>query len=136
MRRTGKYKDKNLEQIVNDILKSRARSRIYVYLLRKNGAKTEQIIKGTKLHPSTVRETLSKMYNQKLIIRKKLRNDSIGKNPFIYYPIPPIKLLKRHTDEMEDKLNRLARLTVTKDKAKGYRPIRIKFHEGADKAWI
>jgi len=134
MRRTGKLGDKNLEQIVNDILKSRARSRIYVYLLRKNGAKTEQIIKGTKLHPSTVRETLSKMYDQKLIIRKKLKNNSIGKNPYMYYPISPIRLLKRHTDEMEDKLNRLARLTVPKDKAKNYRPIRIKFHEEADKA--
>ena len=134
MRRTGKLRDKNLEQIVHDILKSRARSRIYVYLLRKNGAKTEQIIKGTKLHPSTVRETLSKMYEQKLIIRKKLKNDSIGKNPFIYYPISPIKLLKSHTNEMEDKLNRLAKLTLTKEEAKNYRPIRIKFYEGADKA--
>ena len=134
MRRTGKLRDKNLEQIVHDILKSRARSCIYVYLLRKNGAKTEQIIKGTKLHPSTVRETLSKMYEQKLIIRKKLKNDSIGKNPFIYYPISPIKLLKRHTNEMEDKLNRLARLSVSKKKAKNYRPIRIKFYEEADKA--
>ena len=134
MRRTGKFRDKNLEQIVHDILKSRARSRIYVYLLRKNGAKTEQIIKGTKLHPSTVRETLSKMYDQKLIIRKKLKNDNIGKNPFMYYPISPIKLLKRHTNEMEDKLNRLARLTLSKSEAKNYRPIRIKFYEEVDKA--
>ncbi len=134
MRRTETFRDKNLEQIVHDILKSRARSRIYVYLLRKNGAKTDQIIKGTQLHPSTVRETLSKMYEQKLIIRKKLKNDSIGKNPFIYYPISPIKLLKRHTNEMENKLNRLAKLTLTKEEAKNYRPIRIKFYEGADKA--
>jgi len=134
MRRTETFRDKNLEQIVHDILKSRARSRIYVYLLRKNGAKTDQIIKGTQLHPSTVRETLSKMYEQKLIIRKKLKNDSIGKNPFIYYPISPIKLLKRYTNEMEDKLNRLAKLTLTKEEAKNYRPIRIKFYEGADKA--
>ena len=134
MRRTGKLRDKNLEQTINDILKSKSSSRIYLYLLKKNGAKTDQIIKGTQLHPSTVRETLSKMYEQKLIIRKKLKNDSIGKNPFIYYPISPIKLLKRHTNEMEDKLNRLAKLTLTKEEAKNYRPIRIKFYEGADKA--
>lgn len=132
MRRTGKLKDKNIEQIVNDILKSKARSRIYVYLLRKNGAKTEQIIKGTRLHPSTVRETLSKMYDQKLIIRKKLKNDNIGKNPFIYYPISPIKLLKRYTNEMEERLNKLARLTLSKEKARSFRPIRIKFHEEVD----
>ena len=94
MRKTRVSQDKSLEKAVSDILQSRARSRIYLYLLRKNGAKTEQIIKGTRLHPSTVRETLSKMYDQKLIYRKKIKNDSIGKNPYIYYSIPPVKLLK------------------------------------------
>ncbi len=134
MRRTGKLRDKNLEQIVNDILKSRARSRIYVYLLRKKSAKTEQIIKGTKLHPSTVRETLSKMYDEKVIYRKKIKNDSIGKNPFIYYPISPIELLKRHTGEMETRLNKLASLTMSKEETKRFRPIRIRFHEEVDQA--
>jgi hypothetical protein len=57
---TGSNRDKSIEKAVNDILRSRARSRIYIFLLRKNGAKSEEIIKGTKLHPSTVRETLSK----------------------------------------------------------------------------
>jgi predicted DNA-binding transcriptional regulator len=133
MRRLGNLRDKNLEQIVEDILKSRARSRIYVYLLRKKGAKTEQIIKGTKLHPSTVRETLSKMYAQKQIYRKKIQNDHIGKNPYIYYPIPPIELLKRHTQEIEDRLNKLAILTISKNERKNRRPIRIKIIERADK---
>ena len=133
MRRTGKLKDKNLEQIVNDILKSRARSRIYVYLLRKKSARTEQIIKGTRLHPSTVRETLSKMFDEKIICRKKIKNDHIGKNPFVYYPISPIELLKRHKNEMEDRLNKLASLAISKENSKKYRPIKIRFSEGADK---
>ena len=125
-------RDKNIEKAVHEILKSRARTRIYVYLLKKNGAKTEQIIKGTKLHPSTVRETLSKMYDQELIFRRKIQNDSIGKNPYVYYPIPPIELLKRYANEMEDRLNNLARLT-SKDKARSFKPVRIKIHERADK---
>ena len=74
MRKAGKLRDRNLEQIVNDILKSKARSRIYVYLLQNNGAKTEEIIKGTNLHPSTVRETLSKMYDDKQIKRFRKSN--------------------------------------------------------------
>jgi len=114
MQRTGIKVDKNIEKAVREILKSRARSRIYLYLLRKNGAKTEQIIKGTKLHPSTVRETLSKMYDQELIYRKKQKNDSIGKNPYIFYSIPPIKLLKKYADDIEDKLNKIANLTLSK----------------------
>jgi len=125
---TRNSRDENIEKAVRDILKSRARSRIYVYLLRKNGAKTEQIINGTKLHPSTVRETLSKMYGQQLIFRRKIKNDSIGKNPYIYYPIPPIELLKRYASEIEDRLNKLASL-ASREKVKSYRPVKIKIHE-------
>ena len=129
MQKIGFSKEKNIEKTVHDILKTRAKSRIYVYLLRKNGAKAEQIIKGTKLHPSTVRETLSTMYNQKLIIRKKLKNDSIGKNPYIYYSISPIELLKKHASEMEERLNKLANLTFSKDKTNNYRPVKINIKE-------
>jgi len=129
---TGSNRDKSIEKAVNDILKSRARSRIYIYLLRKNSARTEEIIKGTKLHPSTVRETLSKMYKLKLIYREKIKNDSIGKNPYIYYPISPIELLKRHANEIEDRLNKLASLS-SRQKIKNYRPVRIKIQERTDK---
>jgi len=121
-------RDKNIEKTVRVILKSRSRSRIYVYLLRKNGAKTEEIIKGTKLHPSTVRETLSKMHDQKLIYRKKLKNDHIGKNPFMYYAIPPIKLLKKYAEEMEERLNKLANLSISGNKDNSV--VKIKISEG------
>jgi predicted DNA-binding transcriptional regulator len=114
MQRSGLKADKNIEKTIHDILKSRAISRIYLYLLRKNGAKTEEIIRGTKLHPSTVRETLSKMYSQKLVYRIKIKNESIGKNPFIYYPLPPIELIKRYSQEIENRLNKLANLTIQK----------------------
>ena len=115
MWRTGTNRDKSIERAVNDILKSRARSRIYIYLLRKNGARTEEIIKGTRLHPSTVRETLSKMFELNLIYREKIKNDSIGKNPFIY------------------RLNKLASL-ASKEKIKNYKPVRIRIRERIDKA--
>jgi predicted DNA-binding transcriptional regulator len=128
---TRHSKDKNIEKTVREILKSKARSLIYLYLLRKNGAKTEEIIKGTRLHPSTVRETLSKMYDQQLIFRRKMQNDSIGKNPYVYYPIPPIELLKRYAADIEDRLNKLARL-ASREKIRNHRPVKIKIHEGAD----
>lgn len=130
---TGSNKDKSIEKAVNDILKSRARSRIYIYLLRKSSARTEEIIRGTKLHPSTVRETLSKMFELKLIYREKIKNDSIGKNPYIYYPISPIELLKRHANEIEDSINKLASL-ASRHKFKNYRAVKIKIQERTDKA--
>ena len=132
MRKAVTNRDKSIEKAVNDILKSRARSRIYVYLLRKNGARTEQIIKGTKLHPSTVREILSKMHDQNLIYRKKIKNDSIGKNPYIYYPISPIKLLKKHVREVEDRLNKIASLAFSREELRNYRPVEINIDEGVD----
>lgn len=130
MRRSRNNGSKKIEKAVVDILQSRARSRIYLYLLRKKGAKTEQIIKGTKLHPSTVRETLSDMYNQKQIIRKKIKNDCIGKNPYMYYAISPIKLLKRHTGEIEDRLNKFASLAFND---KNYKHVRIKIQDKVEK---
>ncbi len=36
--------DKNIETAVHELLDSRAESRIYVYLLRKNQARSEEII--------------------------------------------------------------------------------------------
>ncbi len=120
--------DKKLESAIRDILKSRAQSRIYLFLLRKKTAKTEDIIKGTHLHPSTVRETLVKMYADRIILRKKLKNDSIGKNPFIYSPLPPLKLLKRYAADIEERLNNLA-LIATSTRDSSFRPVTININD-------
>jgi predicted DNA-binding transcriptional regulator len=132
MRKAAINRDKSIEKAVNDILKSRARSRIYIYLLRKNGARTEEIIKGTKLHPSTVRETLSKMHDNSQIYRRKIKNDSIGKNPYMFFPVSPIKLIKKHAQEIEDRLNKLASLARSREKEGLYRPVEISVDEGVE----
>ncbi len=103
--------DKNIETAVHELLDSRAESRIYVYLLRKNRARSEEIIRGTKLHPSTVRELLSKMYDNKIIFREKIKTDRIGKNPYIYSAVSPILLLQRRVKIIESRLNKIANLT-------------------------
>jgi len=132
MRKTGLIKDKNIEFAIRDILKSPSRARIYLFLLRNNGAKTEEIIKGSRLHPSTVRETLSKMNEQKLIYRKKQKNDSIGKNPFIYYPISPLDLIKKYTNEIEEKLTKIANLSNSRYKTYKSNRVKIKIFEKED----
>ncbi len=119
--------DKNSERAVHELLRSRAESRIYIYLLRKNGARSEEIIKGTKLHPSTVRELLSKMHRQQLIYREKLKNDSIGKNPYFYRAVSPVKLLQKKAKEIEDRLNRIANITEKKGGNNKY--VRIKIYK-------
>jgi predicted DNA-binding transcriptional regulator len=103
--------DKNIETAVHELLDSRAESRIYVYLLRKNRARSDEIIRGTKLHPSTVRELLSKMYDNKIIFREKIKTDRIGKNPYLYGAVSPIQLLQRRVKIIESRLNTIANLT-------------------------
>jgi len=122
--------DKNIETAVHELLDSRAESRIYVYLLRKNGARSDEIIRGTKLHPSTVRELLSKMYTNKIIVRKKIRTETIGKNPYLYDAVSPIVLLKRRVKIIESRLNKIAQLT---GKTNGTKCIQITIdHQGRE----
>lgn len=111
MRRPRSPIDKNIETAVHEVLDSRAESRIYVYLLRKNRARSDDIIRGTKLHPSTVRELLVKMYAQRIIFREKIKTEGIGKNPYIYGAVSPLLLLQRRAKIIESRLNRIANLT-------------------------
>ncbi len=113
MKKTRSPINKNIETAVNELLDSRAESRIYIYLLRKNRARSDEIIRGTKLHPSTVRELLSKMYDNKIIFRQKIKTDSIGKNPYLYSAVSPILLLQRRVKIIESRLNKIANLAGT-----------------------
>ncbi|PNX53266.1 MAG: TrmB family transcriptional regulator [Thermoplasmata archaeon M9B2D] len=103
--------DRNIETAVHELLDSRAEARIYIYLLRKNGARSEEIIRGTRLHPSTVRELLSKMHENKIIFRQKIKTDRIGKNPYKYGAVSPIVLLQRRVKIIESRLNKIANLS-------------------------
>ena len=130
MNKTRSPIDKNIETAVHELLDSRAESRIYVYLLRKNRARSDEIIRGTKLHPSTVRELLSKMYAQKVIYRQKIKTDSIGKNPYLYGAISPIILLQRRVKIIESRLNKIANLT---GKTNGNKYVQITIdHQGGE----
>jgi len=123
--------DKNIETAVHVLLDTRAESRIYVYLLRKHGARSDDIIRGTKLHPSTVRELLSKMYTQKIIFRKKIHTDTIGKNPYLYQAVSPLILLQRRVKIIETRLNKIARLAGKPNQTTKYVQITID-HRGGD----
>ena len=112
MRNAGTIDDSQLEKTIHEIIQSKAQSKIYLFLLRKHHSKTEDIIKGTRLHPSTVREALVRMYKKQLILREKIKNDSIGKNPYVYAPLPPILLIKKHIEELEQRLNTIVNVSL------------------------
>lgn len=97
-----------LEGAVQDLFDSRAEARIYLFLLRHEGALGEEVIRGTRLHPRTVRELLSRMFAHQVIVRRKLKTDSIGKNPYLYFAVSPVVLLRRRAKTLEQRLNLIA----------------------------
>ena len=125
MRKAGYIKENQLEKTIREILKSKAQSKIYLFLLRKNKGRTQDIIKGTRLHPSTVREALVQMHKHQLIRREKLQNYTIGKNPYIYSPLPPVLLIKKYIQDMECQLNNLVHLTESQNYNKQLSSIHI-----------
>ena len=125
MRKAGNINYSQIEKTIHEILKSKAQSKIYLFLLRKNNVKTEDIIKGTRLHPSTVRETLVKMHSKHIIQREKIKNNSIGKNPYVYSPIPPVLLIRKYVEDMEHRLNNLVSLSGKQQKNKETHSIHI-----------
>jgi predicted DNA-binding transcriptional regulator len=97
-----------LEVAVRELFDSQAESRIYLYLLRHDGVLSDEVIRGTRLHPSTVRELLAMMYGRRLIARRKLPTASIGKNPYLYYAVSPLVLVQRRAKVLERRLSALA----------------------------
>ncbi|HEC94335.1 MAG TPA: TrmB family transcriptional regulator [Thermoplasmatales archaeon] len=107
-----------VENALKDLLNSDAESRIYVFLSLKGGAKSSEIARGTRLHPSTVRELLAKMYRKRLVYRKKMKSKLSGKNPYFYYAASPLKILQMYTKKMEERFNSIASLTRDQDNIK------------------
>ena len=132
MRKAGTINDSQLEKTIQEIIQSKAQSKIYLFLLRKNHSKTEDIIKGTHLHPSTVRESLVRMHKKQLILRVKIKNDAIGKNPYVYAPLPPILLIKKHVADLEYRLNNLVSISGRDKQDKPMHTIHINISNGGD----
>jgi predicted transcriptional regulator len=126
MQRNIKKTDKTIDQIFTDIFKSRVKARIYTYLLRKNAATSEDLAKHTGFYPSTIREALSEMFEQNIIYRKKLKKDSRGKNPYLYYPASPLKLLKNYIKDVEARLNKIASISNRLGRNNKFSSFRIK----------
>ncbi len=104
--------DSSAMQAINLVVKSKAQSKVYLFLLKHHSARGEEIVKGTHLHPSTVRESLSKMHSRGIIKRVKLKNELIGKNPFIYSAVSPSVLLQQYVGQLEEQWNSLIDRTL------------------------
>ena len=102
--------DTALVDVVERLLSTETRARIYVFLRQNPGSTSEEVGRGTGLYPSTVRECLAAMTDEGVLSREKRESEGAGNNPYEYTAIPPSALVSRLVDGLQDDLNTLCNL--------------------------
>lgn len=97
--------DKRIIDLLSWLLETETRARIYVYLRQHPASTSEEIAEGTGLYPSTVREAIVELHDEKVVTRNKRESDGAGNNPFEYEAIAPSDLVKQGAKQVQDELN-------------------------------
>lgn len=99
--------DLRLVNVLEDFWFTEIRAKIYLFL-RKAGASTaEEIVKGTGLYITSVREALAQMSRAGVVKRSKMAKSGAGKPPYIYEAIPPRDLIEVMSGTIQDKLSKI-----------------------------
>lgn len=83
------------------------KAKIYAYLQKVERATAEGIAKGAGIYITTVRQTIAEMYHEGWVNREKVKKSGVGKPAFIYTALAPNSLVKRLTDDMNKRLEKL-----------------------------
>lgn len=102
--------DSGLIDLLAGFLDTETRAKVYLYLRQRGEATSEEIAEDTGLYPSTVRETLSDLYGEGIVERRKKETSGAGNNPYVYTAVPPSELAKRFSERVEEQLNQLFNL--------------------------
>lgn len=102
--------DRGVIDVLDWLLETETRSRIYVQLRTEPDSTSEEIAEGTGLYPSTVREALAELHEEGVVVRDKRINEGAGNNPYEYRAIPPSELVTTMANRVQDQLNRLFNL--------------------------
>jgi predicted transcriptional regulator len=97
--------DQGIVDLLSWVLDTETRARIYVYLRKHPGSTSEEIAEGTGLYPSTVRESLAELHDEKKVTREKRESAGAGNNPYAYTAIAPSELVSGIVDEVQGELN-------------------------------
>ena len=99
------------EEMMAALFMSQAKARIYLYLTFHGDCFAEEIIKGTRLHPSTVREALSEMIVDGQLLKESAEKDGkAGRTPSKYSPAPMKEILHKYMGRLESNLKELAKV--------------------------
>lgn len=97
--------DEGLIDLLEWILDTETRARIYVHLRQHEDSTSEEVAEGTGLYPSTVRETLAELHDEGTVHRRKRESDGAGNNPYEYATISPSELVASVVEDVQHELN-------------------------------
>jgi predicted transcriptional regulator len=107
--------DDGVVELLSWVLDTETRARIYVYLRENPGRTSEEIADGTGLYPSTVREALATLTEERKVDRRKRASDGAGNNPYEYTAIAPSELVGSVVEDLQNELNTLFNLDCCLD---------------------
>ena len=103
--RAAEQFDDGIVELLSWVLDTETRARIYVYLRQHPGSTSEEVADGTGLYPSTVREALAELTDERKLDRRKRESSGAGNNPYEYTAIAPSELVGSVVGELQDELN-------------------------------
>lgn len=102
--------DDGLVDVLGWLLDTETRARIYVYLRQHPQSTSEEVADGTGLYPSTVREALAELHDERTVERQKRKSDGAGNNPYEYGAIAPSELVNSAVGDVQEQLNAVCNL--------------------------
>ena len=112
-------KDREKESFLTETLRwlniGDAKSKVYLYLLKKKRATAKEIIEEAGLYPTTVREVLTEMVKEGVLEREKLKIENAGRNPYVYNAVSPLEIIKKRITVLEKGVSELLSLDSPKE---------------------
>jgi predicted transcriptional regulator len=139
-RSTARSVDDSLVDLLAWVLDTETRARIYIYLREQPRSTSDEIAAGTGLYPSTVREALAELTDERKVTRTKRESGGAGNNPYEYEAIAPSELVSSIAGEVQDELNAVFNLDeLLADRESDTEPVSITVggedHEGDREAY-
>ncbi|MBI4362633.1 MAG: transcriptional regulator [Euryarchaeota archaeon] len=99
--------DLRLVNVLEDFWFTEIKAKIYIYLRKAGKSTAEDIVNGTGLYITSVREALADMHKTGVVKREKVAKKGAGKPPYTYEAIAPRDLIEKMSEDIQEKLSHI-----------------------------